>query len=267
MNMLVNIKREVQASELDFVEVEKLILQCEKAKSSIKVIYESIKDIELDAYQIVSAITRKSYSSSFNTEESALKQISSCFWRKLTEIINLRNFISEKEYDALQDKIVRHEIEDFTMDNVNVFLESIWSTRHMAYARKVDSLFSQLSSKYKTNLGAGINPCVIIHHNSYHSYCRRDNLVEEVRFIARQLFGKPLDHTRLDKLRLDRGIWHSIDDNLLRIKIYENGNCHILFNQCVVDRINQVLNLLYPNQIGIDPNVKHKRRAYDEPIL
>lgn len=65
MNMLVNIKREVQASELDFVEVEKLILQCEKAKSSIKVIYEAIKDIELDAYQIVSAITRKSYSSSF----------------------------------------------------------------------------------------------------------------------------------------------------------------------------------------------------------
>jgi len=62
MNMLVNIKREVQASELDFVEVKKLILQCEKAKSSIKVIYESIKDIELDAYQIVSAITRKSYS-------------------------------------------------------------------------------------------------------------------------------------------------------------------------------------------------------------
>lgn len=140
MNMLVNIKREVQASELDFIEVEKLILQCEKAKSSIKVIYESIKDIELDAYQIVSAITRKSYSSSFNTEESALKQISSCFWRKLTEIINLRNFISEKEYDALSDKIARHEIEDFTMDNVNVFLESIWSTRHMAYARKVDSL-------------------------------------------------------------------------------------------------------------------------------
>nr|WP_227555130.1 hypothetical protein [Acinetobacter lwoffii]QPG01134.1 hypothetical protein 12CE1_00093 [Acinetobacter lwoffii] len=125
MNMLVNIKREVQASELDFIEVEKLILQCEKAKSSIKVIYESIKDIELDAYQIVSAITRKSYSSSFNTEESALKQISSCFWRKLTEIINLRNFISEKEYDALSDKIARHEIEDFTMDNVNVFLESI----------------------------------------------------------------------------------------------------------------------------------------------
>ncbi len=30
MNMLVNIKREVQASELDFIEVEKLILQCEK---------------------------------------------------------------------------------------------------------------------------------------------------------------------------------------------------------------------------------------------
>ena len=87
------------------------------------------------------------------------------------------------------------------------------------------------------------------------------------KIIARQLFGKPLDHTRLDKLRLHRGIWHSIDDNLLRIKIYENGNCHILFNQCVVDRINQVLNLLYPNQIGIDPNVKHKRRAYDEPIL
>jgi hypothetical protein len=42
MNMLVNIKREVQASELDFIEVEKLILQCEKAKSSIKVIYESM---------------------------------------------------------------------------------------------------------------------------------------------------------------------------------------------------------------------------------
>ncbi|WEI11631.1 DUF4942 domain-containing protein (plasmid) [Acinetobacter soli] len=236
MNMLVNIKREVQASELDFVEVEKLILQCEKAKSSIKVIYEAIKDIELDAYQIVSAITRKSYSSSFNTEESALKQISSCFWRKLTEIINLRNFISEKEYDALQDKIVRHEIEDFTMDNVNVFLESIWSTRHMAYARKVDSLFSQLSSKYKTNLGAGINPCVIIHHNSYHSYCRRDNLVDEVRFIARQLFGKPLDHTRLDKLSLHRGIWHSIDD-----KANSNMRCDSFKSHMIINKLSKFL--------------------------
>lgn len=267
MNMLVNYKCEIHSSELDFIEVKNLILQCEKAKSSIKSIYESIKDIDLDAYQIVSAITRKSYSSSFNTEEVALKQISSCFWNKLTEIINLRNFISEKEYYELQDKIARHQIDDFTMNNVNVFLESIWSTRHLAYARKVDSLFCQLSRKYKSNLGAGINPCVIIHHNSHHSYCRRDNLVEEVRFIARQLFGKPLDHTRIDKLGLHRGFWHSIDDNLLRIKIYENGNCHILFNQCVVDRINHVLNILYPNQIGIDPKVTHKRRAFNEPIL
>lgn len=267
MNMLVNFKSEIQSSELDFVEVKNLILQCENAKSAVQNIYESIKAIQLAPYQIVSAITRKSHSSSFNTEDEALKQISSCFWRKLTEVINLRNFISEQEYDELLGKIARHQIEDFTMNNVIVFLDSIWSTRHMAYARKVDSLFSQLSRNYKSNLGAGVNPCIVIHHNSYHSYCRRDNLVEEVRFIARQLYGKPLDHTKIDKLRLERGIWHSMDDNLLRLKFYENGNCHILFNQCVVDRINQVLNLLYPNQIGTDPNIKHKRRAYDEPIL
>lgn len=267
MNMLVNFKCEIQPSDLDFVEVKNLILQYENAKSAVQEIYVSIKAIQLAPHEIVSAITRKSYSSSFNSEDDALKQISSRFWLKLTELINLRNFISEKEYDELQGKIARHQIEEFTMNNVNVFLESIWSTRHIAYARKVDSLFSQLSRNYKSNLGAGVNPYVIIHHSSYHSFCRRDNLVEEVRFIARQLFGKPLDHTKISEIRLHRGIWHSIDDNLLRLKLYENGNCHVLFNQCVVDRINQVLNILYPNQIGTDPNIKHKRRAYDEPIL
>lgn len=265
--MLVSFKSEIQSSELDFIEVKKLILQCETAKSAVQNIYESIKAIQLAPYLIVSAITRKSYTSSFNTEEEALKQISSCYWRKLTEIINLRNFISEKEYDELSDKIARHQIEDFTMDNVNTFLDSIWSTRHIAYARKVDSLFSKLSRNYKSNLGAGVNPYVVIHHNNYHSMYIRNNLVEEVRFIARQLYGKSLDYIRIDNLKLDCGIWHSIDDNLLRLKFYENGNCHILFNQCIIDRINQVLNILYPNQIGIDPNVKHKRRAYDEPIL
>lgn len=268
MNALSTIKpnNTLESSSLDFVIVQNLIKEYDNAKKAIFDIYASLDNISLDNYQIIAALTYKSYSSGFNSIKQAIQHVSSCYWKKLDEALNLRNFISEKEHDALITKVARDEIQEFNYENVNSFINSIWNSRHYTYARKVDSLFDSLSKDYKSNLGAGVNPFIIIHKNKYASTYSRDRSIDEVRFIARQLFNLDITFEKAETLPNAYGEWQSIDNNLLKVKFYENGNCHVWFNQCLIDRINVVLNLIYPNQVGTSSLLKHKRRAYDEPL-
>lgn len=266
MNGISIFQNSVEKSSLDFTLIQNLIDEYEASKKAIIDIYECIDKISLDNYQIIAALTYKAYSTGFKTPEYAVQHISSCYWRKLDQALNLKTFISEKEHDELLGKVASKEIQEFNFENVNTFIINIWNTRHYAYARKIDSLFDNLSRDYKSNLGAGVNPFIIIHKKKYESTYKRDNLLDEVRFISRQLFDFNLDFIKSEKLPNGYGEWQSFDNNLLKLKFYENGNCHIWFNQCLIERINSVLNLLYPNQIGKSTKLKHKRRAYDEPL-
>lgn len=200
MNNIVLQSFEIDSSTLDFSIVQNLINEYNKSKKAIIAIYDSLEDISLDEYQIIAALTYKTYSSSFKTVEYAIQHVSSCFWKKLDLLLNLRSFISEKEHDDLITKITKKEIQEFNSENVNNFITSIWNTRHYAYARKIDSLFYSLSRDYKSNLGAGVNPLIIIHKSKYESTCRRDRLLDEVRFICRQLFNLDLNFEKSENL-------------------------------------------------------------------
>ena len=264
MNQVVKFDTQIMQNEVEFSIVQKLIEEHQIAKQAMIGIYENLEKIKLDSYQIIEALTYKAYSSAFHTLDKALKKISDQYWRKLEELLKLEHFISRKEHEELLSKIAKGEIQEFNYENVNQFLTQIWSTRHFAYARKIDSLFSGLNRDYKANLGAGINPYIIIQKEKYYSSFNRDKAIYEVRFIARQLFGLSIDFNA-DINSIYHYDWHSIDHNLLKVKFYSNGNCHIWFNQCLIERINSILNILYPDQIGTG-KYKHKRRAFDEPI-
>jgi len=86
--------------------------------------------------------------------------------------------------------------------------------------------------------------------------------IDDVRYACRQLFGYSLNFTKVAELKNNYGQWQSVDHNLLRLKFYENRNCHIWLNSLVHIRLNQVLNILYPDQVGFKENVKTKRKAF-----
>ncbi|HCA5183261.1 TPA: DUF4942 domain-containing protein [Acinetobacter baumannii] len=267
MNAPVIYNNEIIYSEhtLDFSLVEKMICDYEVAKTEIRNILNSVKAIELQNVEIIKALGLISNSYSFNKEEDALRRISSFFWKKLVDSLEIHNFMAEKEYDELSGQIAKNEIEEFSKESVTNFVNDLWNRRHIVFARKIDSIFSLKSNKYRNNLGALINPYLVIHAKYRARYVIQKQL-DDVRFACRQLFGYSLNFTKAAELKNNYGQWQSVDHNLLRLKFYENGNCHIWFNVKVVERLNQVLNLLYPDQLGSSDQMKVKRRGFEEEL-
>lgn len=257
-----------ESLKIESKQILELIQKHQQDKDKISSICDTLVDLNISDYDVADCIWNKGFYKA-NKKEEVLQKLSSKYWRELFTIIDLKQFLSVKDSDDIYTRIANKEMMGFSYENVENLIKHIWNNRHQNYARKIESLFANLDRNFKSNMAAGINPYIIIgSYGGYDNSYRINNLVDEVRLICRQIFSKPIDKENFKKIEKHRELhtWINIDHNLLRIKFYENGNCHILFNKIVIDRINEILNLLYPNQVGININ-GHKRKAFIGKIL
>lgn len=153
----------------------------------------------------------------------------------------------------------------FTADTVIPTMTTLLNDRHKYLAERVYGLFKALSPTHKTNKTYGfsekliISYCVTDFWNSsvslnYHKSDVIDDLRVMLHFFAHKEF---ITLNRCSEMLsaayrahdCETGKWMNVDGNLMRVKIFKNGNAHFEIHPDVAWKLNEVLAYSMPAAI------------------
>ncbi|WP_154943696.1 DUF4942 domain-containing protein [Klebsiella grimontii] len=153
----------------------------------------------------------------------------------------------------------------FTADTVVPTMTTLLNDRHKYLAERVYGLFKALSPTHKTNKTYGfsekliISYCVTDFWNSsvslnYHKSDVIDDLRVMLHFFAHKEF---ITLNRCSEMLsaayrahdCETGKWMNVDGNLMRVKIFKNGNAHFEIHPDVAWKLNEVLAYSMPAAI------------------
>ncbi|ELP0880771.1 TPA: DUF4942 domain-containing protein [Klebsiella pneumoniae] len=156
-------------------------------------------------------------------------------------------------------------VPEFTADTVIPTMTSLLNDRHKYLAERVYGLFKALSPTHKTNKTYGfsekliISYCVTDFWNSsvslnYHKSDVIDDLRVMLHFFAHKEF---ITLNRCSEMLsaayrahgCETGKWMNVDGNLMRVKIFKNGNAHFEIHPDVAWKLNEVLAYSMPAAI------------------
>lgn len=156
-------------------------------------------------------------------------------------------------------------VPEFTADTVIPTMTTLLNDRHKYLAERVYGLFKALSPTHKTNKTYGfsekliISYCVTDFWNSsvslnYHKSDVIDDLRVMLHFFAHKEF---IALNRCSEMLsaayrahdCETGKWMNVDGNLMRVKIFKNGNAHFEIHPDVAWKLNEVLAYSMPAAI------------------
>lgn len=156
-------------------------------------------------------------------------------------------------------------VPEFTADTVIPTMTTLLNDRHKYLAERVYGLFKALSPAHKTNKTYGfsekliISYCVTDFWNSsvslnYHKSDVIDDLRVMLHFFAHKEF---ITLNRCSEMLsaayrahdYETGKWMNVDGNLMRVKIFKNGNAHFEIHPDVAWKLNEVLAYSMPAAI------------------
>ncbi|HBT4799495.1 TPA: DUF4942 domain-containing protein [Klebsiella pneumoniae] len=156
-------------------------------------------------------------------------------------------------------------VPEFTADTVIPTMTSLLNDRHKYLAERVYGLFKALSPTHKTNKTYGfsekliISYCVTDFWNSsvslnYHKADVIDDLRVMLHFFAHKEFITLNHCTEMLSAayrahNCETGKWMNVDGNLMRVKIFKNGNAHFEIHPDVAWKLNEVLAYSMPAAI------------------
>ncbi|EIX9776730.1 DUF4942 domain-containing protein [Klebsiella pneumoniae] len=156
-------------------------------------------------------------------------------------------------------------VPEFTADTVIPTMTSLLNDRHKYLAERVYGLFKALSPTHKTNKTYGfsekliISYCVTDFWNSsvslnYHKADVIDDLRVMLHFFAHKEFitlnsCSEMLSAAYRAHNCETGQWMNVDGNLMRVKIFKNGNAHFEIHPDVAWKLNEVLAYSLPAAI------------------
>ena len=148
-------------------------------------------------------------------------------------------------------------VPEFTADTVIPTMTTLLNDRHKYLAERVYGLFKALSPTHKTNKTYGFSEKLII------SYCvtdfwnssislnyRKADVIDDLRvmlhFFAHKEFitlnsCSEMLSAAYRAHNCETGQWMNVDGNLMRVKIFKNGNAHFEIHPDVAWKLNEVL--------------------------
>ena len=148
-------------------------------------------------------------------------------------------------------------VPEFTADTVIPTMTTLLNDRHKYLAERVYGLFKALSPTHKTNKTYGfsekliISCCVTDFWNSsislnYHKADVIDDLRVMLHFFAHKEFitlnsCSEMLSAAYRAHNCETGQWMNVDGNLMRVKIFKNGNAHFEIHPDVAWKLNEVL--------------------------
>ncbi|MGS3246561.1 DUF4942 domain-containing protein [Klebsiella michiganensis] len=148
-------------------------------------------------------------------------------------------------------------VPEFTADTVIPTMTTLLNDRHKYLAERVYGLFKALSPTHKTNKTYGFSEKLIISYCvtdfwnesvslNYHKSDVIDDLRVLLHFFAHKEF---ITLNRCSEMLsaayrahgCETGKWMNVDGNLMRVKIFKNGNAHFEIHPDVAWKLNEVL--------------------------
>lgn len=156
-------------------------------------------------------------------------------------------------------------VPEFTADTVIPTMTSLLNDRHKYLAERVYGLFKALSPTHKTNKTYGFSEKLIISYCvtdfwnssvslSYHKADVIDDLRVMLHFFAHKEFitlnsCSEMLSAAYRAHNCETGQWMNVDGNLMRVKIFKNGNAHFEIHPDVAWKLNEVLAYSMPAAI------------------
>lgn len=196
----------------------------------------------------------------FEKLEGALASLNASYW---SEVMSMTNILDLMPADKKSDwGTLIHEMKTppFERKMVTDTLMSLYDSRDILMAEKVDSVFKNLSSKHVTNSPMAFRERMIMSYfiTSYDIInSTKLDYIHDLRTVVAQLRGTKLPHysntsTVLHYLKQTGsfGKWHEYDGGAFKIRIYKVGTVHIEVHPEIAMKLNRLLSLLYPNVIA-----------------
>lgn len=105
----------------------------------------------------------------FNKPDRAIARLAREAWKRLAERLELRQMMSTKAYDALEERLEKGTMPEITEQNVRDFAQEHWRDRSLYLDESIKEVFEYLrprrgskANKYKTNSQEEIPPQVIL---------------------------------------------------------------------------------------------------------
>ncbi|WP_262859629.1 DUF4942 domain-containing protein [Morganella morganii] len=158
-------------------------------------------------------------------------------------------------------------VPEFSEDSVVPTLLALLNERNVFLNERVYGVFCALSPKHKTNKSYGFSERLILTdvisdrwYDSVSTTSYREDSIDDLRMVLRFFAHGSLSRVerlqtvlsavyREDAENHNFGKWVSIDGNLLRVKMFMNGNLHIEIHPDVAWKLNEVLAASLPYAI------------------
>lgn len=196
--------------------------------------------------------------------DGAVSALNSDFWRRTLALTDVYECMPQARRDEWDKQIMEMTAPEFTEDAVLPTIEALLLGRSQFLAERVDGIFRGLSGTHVTNSPMAFNSRMILSYvfsdwgGVQHS---RSGLISDLRCVIARFMGR--DEPRynstgndLARMRLNTGVWHTLDGGALRIRVYKIGTAHLEVHPDMAWRLNAILHTLHPRAIPASQRVK-----------
>lgn len=189
-------------------------------------------------------------------------------WNQVYVRSNVEHYLSSDTKRQLKEANERskkqpineeYALPEFTVENVKATILEWSKSRSVYFNQRVDSVFSKLSDGHLTNHPSGFNRKIILSYGCEKNFFREDigriteryrETLHDLRSSIMVVNGLPIpEYSEIHALTSDLSFGHFIDmdDGLWSMRLFKNGNLHILINEQTAAELNWHLAQLYPN--------------------
>lgn len=189
-------------------------------------------------------------------------------WRFVVKQFNLEKYMLATHYQKMMEEVQNFKTPEFTIENVNAWLNGLKSLIHENVKTLVKSVFKEITEgTYHTGSGYnaprkkrnnnGVDKMFILRTNDHFTidryYNNKPTITDDLEKVCYILDGKVLPKETL-KNRMSTGkVWEAEDD-YMKVKVYQNGNTHYTLKE----EVREKLNLYGPTENVIGENIKIK---------
>lgn len=219
-------------------------------------LYDHLEKLNLQQSVICNVILDKQVliNGKFYDRDDALLNLDCNYWEMLLNDSKIRDLMPYTDYQELVGNFKTRNKEKyipFNSETVEAFISKLSNSKPLLFANKVNCVLGELDRTFKNNQGSMFPPLIILKAPSFTTYPSWESCekIDDLRFSIIQIymldkkFKKTLDIFHKSPV----GEWISLEDDLIRVKRFKNGNVHIAFSDIVYDKLNQVITLVNKN--------------------
>ncbi|WBM72969.1 DUF4942 domain-containing protein (plasmid) [Buttiauxella sp. WJP83] len=222
------------------------------------------------------------------------------YWKKVTDMTNVLLIMPASRRDEWREQFIEGKLEviktdrygcqmkvkefvgvpEFKAETVIPTMVNMLNDRHKYLSERVYGLFKALSPSHKTNKTYGFSERLIIANcitdfwnSSVSLNYRKEDYIDDLRvmlhFFAHKEFITISRTTEMFSAAYranycKTGDWLNVDGNLMRVKMFKNGNVHFEIHPDVAWKLNEVLAYSMPAAIPAPCRTAPKTRAPKE---